>query len=307
MTLDRRGLLGLGAGLAVAPGAARAAVRRAAERVALWPGLPPGDPPRPPLRAFKGPTTPEFAVYRPVRPDGRGVLVLPGGGYGFVSLETEGADVAELLARAGITAFVLNYRLPVDGWRDRADVPLQDAQRALRVIRGGAVRYRVDPARVSVLGFSAGGHLAGCLATMAQVQTYPRVDAADRLSARPAAAALMYAVSNMAAGRSFGGSRANLLGASPTPAAVRRFAVDRHLAGAPPLFLAAAGDDATVPIVNTLDLAAAARRLNVPLEVHLFARGGHGFGAHPPARSPAALWPELFDRWLAEALSRTVG
>ena len=182
-------------------------------------------------------------------------------------------------------------------------MPLQDAQRALRLIREGAARYRVDAARVSVLGFSAGGHLAGCVATMAQIQTYPRVDAADRQSAHPAAAALMYAVSNMEPGRSFGGSRRNLLGANPSPAVARHFAVDARIAAAPPLFLAACEDDATVPIVNTLDLAAAARREKIAREVHLFARGGHGFGAHAPAKSPAALWPELYDRWLAEVLN----
>jgi acetyl esterase/lipase len=306
VTLDRRAVLGLGAAAAIVPATARAARWPAAERLPLWPGLPSGDPPSPPLRSLRGPAVPELGVYRPMRPDGRSVLVIPGGGYGFVSLENEGADVAELLVRVGITAFVLNYRLPIDGWRDRADVPLQDAQRALRLIREFAARYRIDRARTAVLGFSAGGHLAGSLATMAQVESYRPLDAADRQSARPAAAGLIYAVSNMSAGRSFGGSRANLLGRAPAPAVVRRFAVDEHLAGAPPLFLAAAEDDPTVPIINTLDLAAAARRARVPREIHLFARGGHGFGAHPPARSPAALWPELFDRWLAEALSRTV-
>ena len=304
MTLDRRVLLGLGAGLAVAPATARAAARwPATERVALWPRIPPGGLLRP-TTAFQGAATPELGVYRPARPDGRGVLVIPGGGYGFVSLENEGADVAELLNRFGVTAFVLAYRLPVDGWRDRADVPLQDAQRAMRLIREGAARYRISPNRLSVLGFSAGGHLAGALTTLADYRAYPPVDAADRLSARPVAAALMYAVSNLGPGRSRGGSRANLLGPSPAPDLVQRFAVDARLAGAPPLFLAAAEDDETVPIVNTLDLASAARRAKVPREVHLFARGGHGFGAHPPVGSPAALWPELYNRWLLEALAR---
>ena len=301
MRVDRRGLLGLGVAAAAAPAAA---LPRARERVALWPGIPPGGLVPPPAGGFRGAAVPELGVSRPIRGDGRAVLVIPGGGYGALSLDNEGAAVGERLARLGIAAFVLSYRLPLDGWREGASVPLQDAHRAIRLIRDRAAAYRIAAGRVAVLGFSAGGHLAGMLAT-STAPAYPRVDAADRLPVRPNAAGLIYAVSNMEAGRSFGGSRRNLLGPAPAPAEVARFAVDRRLPGAPPLFLMAAEDDATVPVVNTLDLAAAARRARVPLEVHLFARGGHGFGARPPARSPASLWPELFDRWLAEALSRT--
>lgn len=303
MTIDRRTVLGAAAGLAATPAVAQATtVLPLAERLGLWPGEPPGGL-REPRRRFRGAALPELGVHRPTRPDGRSVLVIPGGGYGMLSIDNEGTGVAGVLTRFGITAFVLSYRLPLDGWRDGAEVPLQDAQRAVRLVRAHAVRYRVDPLRVAVLGFSAGGHLAGALATM--LATYPPVDAADRLSTRPAAAGLMYAVSNMTAGRSRGGSRANLLGPAPSPALVRRFAVDEHLMGAPPLFLAAAEDDTTVPIVNTLDLAAAARRAGVSREVHLFAHGGHGFGATPPRGSSAALWPELYNRWLIEAFSRT--
>jgi len=303
--VDRRGLLGLGVGAAVAPAVVRAATP-ATERIALWPGTPPGGPPTPVPRAFRAAAVPELIVHRAARPDGRGVLVIPGGGYGFVATGNEGAEVAAVLTRFGITAFVLSYRLPLDGWRQGAAVPRQDAQRAIRLIRERAAAYRIAPGRVAVLGFSAGGHLAGMLAT-STAPAYARVDAADRHSVRPNAAGLIYAVSNMEAGRSFGGSRRNLLGPAPTPAEVARFAVDRRLAGAPPLFLLAAEDDATVPVVNTLDLAAAARRARVLLETHLFARGGHGFGVRPPPRSPASLWPELFDRWLAEMFSRTAG
>lgn len=304
VTVDRRALLGLGVSAALAPAAANAAPRwPPIERLALWPRVPPGGLLRP-TATFRGAATPELGIYRPAKPDGRAVVVIPGGGYGFVSLENEGVEVAEVLARFGITAFVLAYRLPIDGWRDRADVPLQDAQRAMRLIREGAARYRINPARVSVLGFSAGGHLAGALTTLADYRSYPPVDVADRLPPRPAAAALMYAVSNMAPGRSRGGSRTNLLGPSPDPFQVRRYAVDARLAGAPPLFLAAAEDDETVPIVNTLDLAAAARRARVLREVHLFARGGHGFGVRAAAGSSTAMWPELYNRWLIEVLAR---
>lgn len=301
MTPRRRDLLALPA-LAAVPTMAAAQARPGLpiDRVVpLWPGEPPGGPPS---RAPRGTILPSIGVHRPARADGRGVLVIPGGGYGFVSLENEGTEVAAVLTRHGITAFVLDYRLPGDGWRDRANVPLQDAQRAMRLIRAEARRFGVDPAKLSVLGFSAGGHLAGALTTLHEVRVYPPIDAADRESARPASAALGYAVSNLSPGRSRGGSRANLLGPSPDPRMVERYAVDRHLLGAPPLFLFAAGDDETVPVINTLDLHAAARAARVTVEAHVFNRGGHGFGTRLPRTTTGSLWPELYVRWLADVL-----
>lgn len=298
MTSRRRDLLALPA-LAMVPAAVSGQGRPTApvERLPLWPGDPPGGPP--PAGA-RGTISPSLHVYRPARPDGRAVLVIPGGGYGFVALDNEGSEVAEVLSRFGITAFVLEYRLPGDGWADRANVPLADAQRALRLIRASAPRLRIDALRVSALGFSAGGHLAGALATLADVRAYAPLDSIDRESARLASAALGYAVSNLGLGRSFGGSRANLLGPNPSPALVRRYAVDQNLAGAPPLFLFAAEDDQTVPVINTLDLAAAARFAKVPVEVHLFSHGGHGFGVRLPRTASGSIWPELYDRWLAQ-------
>ena len=246
---------------------------------------------------------PDVGVFRAARPDGRAVLVIPGGGYGFVSLRNEGIDVARTLTLQGITCFVLSYRLPSEGWTDRANVPLQDAQRAMRLIRHGARRYGIDPARLGVLGFSAGGHLAGSLATLSATSMYRPIDAADREPARPAWAGLMYAVSNMDPGRSHGGSRANLLGPTPDPAMQRRYAVDRHVGtAAVPLFLGHAEDDEVVPIENSIDTIAAARVAKVPVEAHLFERGGHGFGVRLAKTMPGSLWPDLFGRW---TLSRT--
>ena len=329
MTIARRDLLALSAGAlgatAVA-GPAQAVAAAAgdyiphwppAESFALWPGLPPGSPATLPRLApeitgragdyhdvwMRGTALPDVGVFRPARPDGRAVLVIPGGGYGFVSLRNEGIDVARALGLQGITCFVLSYRLPGEGWANRADVPLQDAQRAMRLIRHGARRYGIDPARLGVLGFSAGGHLAGSLATLSTTSVYRAVDAADREHARPAWAGLMYAVSNMEAGRSHGGSRANLLGPTPDPAMQRRYAVDRHVgAAAVPLFLGHAEDDGVVPIENSIDTIAAARVAKVPVEAHLFERGGHGFGVRLAKTMPGSLWPDLFGRW---TLSRT--
>jgi acetyl esterase/lipase len=334
MTFDRRTLLSLPLAAGLAPAAlarsgaqvATARVRApdlpiwpAAERFTLWPGIPPGAPsplpvPHPSMPRYpdgyrdfqmRGVVRPEVGVFRALRPDGRAVLVVPGGGYGFTSLRNEGIDVARVLNAFGITAFVLSYRLPGEGWADRADVPLADAQRAMRLIRANARMYEIRAEKLGVLGFSAGGHLAGSLAVLPDFNTYRPVDAADRHSARPAWAGLMYAVSNMDPGRSHGGSRANLLGPDPLPSVQARYAVDRQLrAGGPPLFLVHAEDDTTVPVANSIDTLAAARRAGIPAEAHFLQHGGHGFGTRLSPRAPGSLWPQLFNRWMSELVAR---
>ena len=291
-----------------------------AEAVALWPGLPPGAGPTLPRPApeitgrpgeyrdiwMRGTARPELGIFRAPRPDGRAVLVIPGGGYSFVALRGEGIDVAHALNGRGITCFVLNYRLPAEGWADRANVPLQDAQRAMRLIRAEARRYVIDPAKLGVLGFSAGGHLAASLTALHATEVYRPIDAADRQSARPAFGGLMYAVSNVDPGRSHGGSRANLLGPSPDRAMERRYAIDRRLtATTPPLFIVHAEDDDTVPVLNSLDMLAAARAAGAPNEAHILQRGGHGFGTRLPRTLSGSLWPDLFDRWMGGIVTRS--
>ncbi len=333
MTFDRRSLLSLPlvAGLAPAAFARTGAQANAAiasrggvttwppaERFALWPGIPAGAPnplptPHPSMPRYpdgyrdfqmRGVVRPEVGVFRPARPDGRSVLIVPGGGYYITSLRNEGMDIAHALNAFGITAFVLSYRLPGEGWADRADVPLADAQRAMRLIRANARSYGIRAEKLGVLGFSAGGHLAGSLAELHDFPAYRPVDAADRHSARPAWAGLMYAVSNMDPGRSHGGSRTNLLGPDPLPAVQARYAIDRQLKpGAPPLFLVHAEDDGTVPVANSVDTLAAARHAGIPAEAHFLQHGGHGFGLRLSPRSPGSLWPQLFDRWMGESVS----
>ncbi|RHW16556.1 alpha/beta hydrolase [Sphingomonas gilva] len=318
--LGRRDLLALPLGALAAPTLAQAAADELpswppAEHIALWPGRPPGAPEELPALnaqvtgkpgeyrdlAMRGVARPDIGVFRPAKPDGRGVLVIPGGGYEFISLRNEGMDVARVLNAAGITAFVLRYRLPNEGWRDRANTPLADAQRAMRVVRHGARRFGIDPDRLGVIGFSAGGHLAGSLATQHAAKVYKPIDADDRQSARPAFAGLIYAVSNVDPGRSHAGSRAMLLGPSPDPEMQARYAVERNIgAGTPPLFLLHTTDDTVVPVQNSIDSFAAARAAKVPVSAHFMPHGGHGFGVRLPASEPASLWPELFIRWTAK-------
>ena len=210
--IDRRALL-LGAGAtAMVAGAASAAREplhtpsgggelppawEAAERIPLWDGAPPGGPfvarkdlDRRGPTFVTGVTMPDLHVFQPAKANGRALLVMPGGAYSFVSIRNEGVGVANVFARLGYTVFVLTYRLPGEGWTPRADVPLQDAQRAMRLIRARAARYGVDPAKVAVLGFSAGGHLAASLLTGYDERVYAPRDAADRGSARPDAGGL---------------------------------------------------------------------------------------------------------------------
>lgn len=326
MTIDRRTLLGTALALPVAAATPGAQAQPGggmtpwppAEHFRLWPGKAPGAPtrlptPKPEMNGnpanlelwMRGTADPIVAVYRPARPDGRAVLSIPGGGYGFVSLENEGIDVASVLNPLGITVFVLSYRLPGDGWANRADVPLQDAQRAMRLIRANAARYAVDPAKLGVLGFSAGGHLAASLTVGHDDRVYAPIDAADRQSARPAWSGLVYPVTSLSSPNTHSGSASNLLGPDPTPETRRRYDTPpRITAATPPLFLVHAIDDGLVPLEQSLDVLAAARAANVPVEVHFYEKGGHGFGARNlPQSATGRGWPELYDKWIRTHLA----
>jgi len=318
--LDRRALIGLAATAAAAASAKAAAQGESApailpdptEIVPLWPDRPPGaraQLPREQItdrvktsgfqdRFVTGVGAPLMTVFRPARPNGAAVLIAPGGSYIRVVIDKEGFEVAHRLAAAGITAFVLRYRLPAEGWDQAADVPLQDAQRAIRLIRARAAAFGVDPRRVCAMGFSAGGHVMASLATRHDARVYSSVDDADRQSARPDLSALMYPVIDMAQPHAHPGSRAALLGASPTPQLQALYSPQRHVTPAtPPTFQVHAWDDTSVPIANSLDYLAALRSARVGAETHFFEEGGHGFGIWLARGKPAAAWPDLFLSW----------
>lgn len=322
MNIERRTFLGSGIALLAGSAAAQNGPTPAAgdpaapffppkERFPLWPGKPPGAPTKPivpnwtmnnppPNRELwiRGVPFPEVHVYRPARPDGSALLALPGGGYEFLSIQNEGMDVAERFNADRTTVFILTYRLPAEGWLNRSVAPLQDAQRAMRLIRSRAAEYRIDPARLGIIGFSAGGHLAADLAVCFDQPVYKRVDAADQLSARPAFAGLVYPVTTLGA-ETHGGSRDNLLGLNaPADLIAARSPVLHVSAATPPSFIVAAFDDGTVPIDNSIDWIAACRRAKVSVEAHLLAEGGHGFGLHLPRDNPGSLWPHLFALWM---------
>jgi acetyl esterase/lipase len=249
-------------------------------------------------RAAHDVATPILSVFRPARPDGSAILIIPGGGYKWVVIDKEGLEGARHFSRGGAVVYVLRYRLPHQGWAAGADAPLQDAQRAMRVIRARAASDGADPARVMVMGFSAGGHLAGMLATRFDAGVYAAVDAADTLPARPDAAALIYPVVTMARPFAHDGSRLCLIGADPAPEQVAAYSVEKIVhTGMPPVFLMHAEDDEAVPVENALMLHAALRESGCAVAMHLFETGGHGFGLRGIAGTPRQAWPELIAGW----------
>jgi acetyl esterase/lipase len=227
------------------------------------------------------------------------VLVIPGGGYKHVVIDKEGFETAEWLARQGFAAFVLRYRLPGDGWAAGPDAPLQDAQRAMRVVRTRCAALGIDPHRTVVLGFSAGGHLAARLATRFNESTYAPRDATDQLSARPDAAALLYPVITFTGDGVHVGSRDFMLGANPSPERLRAWSAQNGATpDTPPTLIVHAADDASVPLRNAMLMFDALRAVNVPVDLHVFARGGHGFGLRAIEGHPVAAWPTLVTDWV---------
>ncbi len=243
---------------------------------------------------------PWLEVYAPPKGgNGRALLVIPGGGYQRVVIDKEGSElVPHWVEQGGWTLFVLRYRLPETG-RD-PEAALADAQRAMRVIRAEAARWHVEPAKVAVMGFSAGGHVAARLCNGFARSVYPHRDAIDALDARPYAAVLGYPVIDMGA-HAHPGSRLRLLGPSPSTAAVYAASQQQQVtAQTPPTLLLHAVDDAVVTVDNSLLYFQSLRAAKVTAELHVFAEGGHGFGMRAPAASTTAHWTPLAQAWLEQ-------
>lgn len=285
------------------------------DTVRLWPDGPPGSQSSPTSLAITergaagelrdryatGITDPTLSVFAPREPNGQALLIVPGGGYVRVVMDKEGFETAEWFQQRGITAFVLLHRLPGESWIDRANVPLQDAQRALRWIRASSSNYGVDKDRIGVLGFSAGGHVAASLATGFDRRVYAPVDAVDEVPARPDFAVLMYPVISMHADIAHAGSRERLLGPKPGAGLVRRYSVEHQVTpSTPPVFLLHAADDDAVAVDNALRMFDSLRRHSVQVDLHVYAEGGHGFGMRYAQGLPIAKWPSLLAAWLVD-------
>lgn len=272
---------------------ARAAAPEAApvRSLELWPSVPGStEVLAPPARSPAEP--PRIDIYRPAHPNGAAVLVIAGGGYAHIAIDKEAVPAARWLAAGGITAAVLHYRLPGGGVPVAA--PFQDAQRAMRRLRADATVLGIDPARIGVLGFSAGGHLAGITATRFGDAFYAAADDIDRLSSRPDFAALIYPVISMQPPLDTTQASRRL---SAEADAATAYSVQLHVSGnTPPVFLAHAVDDPIASVNHSRLMADALLREHVPFELHLFERGGHGWGLGA-AGTPASAWPQLFAAW----------
>jgi acetyl esterase/lipase len=210
------------------------------------------------------------------------VVVFPGGGYSIVAIDLEGTEACEWLTSRGITCVLLKYRVPcarVGPYRDCVSA-LQDAQRAVGLVRARAPEWRIDPKKIGVLGFSAGGHMVAAISTHFERRRYPAVDAADNVSCRPDFAIALY----------------------PGHLAVpeKNFVLNpdiRVTSRTPPTFLLQATDDPVDPVENSLVYYAALQKAGVSAEMHLYAKGGHAFGLRPTP-SPITEWPKLVENWL---------
>ena len=290
--LDRRSLLGIAAAISVA---SQAQAQPTPQVIDLWPAAPPdgAGPHGPEQVGTNGSITnvsrPRLLAYGPAKPNGTAIVVISGGGYAHIEAGKESTPACRWLQSIGATAFELIYRLPGEGWSRNA--PFQDGQRAMRIVRAHAGSYEINPARIGVIGFSAGGHLAGMISVLPDKPFYQPVDGADTTSARPDFAGLIYPVLTMMPPYDHTHSRRSVLGLHPTEAESVAYSVERHVdARTPPTFLAQAADDPISPVENSVMMFQALRGARVPAELHIFQSGRHGWGMGPPS-SETRIWP----------------
>ncbi len=260
------------------------------QTIELWPGKPPGDPENVEAKETpgeKGPkrvdgvAKPTIAVYRPAKEKATGaaIVVCPGGGYRMLAFEHEGTDVAAWLTSIGVTAVLLKYRVPQRPGDTENRLPLQDAQRALSITRSKAAEWGVDPARIGILGFSAGGHLVANASTNFDPRAYEAVDDSDRAGCRPDFAVLVYP----------GGILDR-----QDPRKLRDYLRVRK--EMPPCLFVVSNDDKG-SCAGTLLMAQAVRDAGVPMELHVYASGGHGYGMRKGDK-PQNAWPRRCEEWM---------
>jgi acetyl esterase/lipase len=239
---------------------------------------------------------PTLTIFKPVKPNGKSVIICPGGGYTILAFDKEGTRVAEEMNCWGITAFVLKYRLPDDTTMiDKSLAPLQDAQQAIRLVRTNAKEWGVNKNQVGIIGFSAGGHLAATAAVHFNFMADATNE--DTTSVRPDFAILIYPVISFDSAITHKGSRNNLVGEKATTEKTNFFSNELQVTkNTPPCFLVHAGDDGAVPVQNSLRFYGACIKNNVPAEMHLYPKGGHGFGMYNKTTDDS--WPERLKNWI---------
>lgn len=233
-------------------------------------------------------TCPTLTVYRPAKPNGMAVIMCPGGGYALLAMGHEGHDMAAWFMTQGITYAVLKYRMP----NGHNEVPLSDAEQAIRLMRKYAKEWNVNPRRIGIMGASAGGHLAASLATLCGSD-----------ATRPDFQILFYPVISMQKGVTHGGSRKNLIGETPSAELEQKYSLERQVSSrTPQAFLMLSADDTTVPPVNSINYFLALRGQNVPATLHVYPTGGHGWGFRD-SFTYKRQWTGELEKWLREGLT----
>ncbi len=241
----------------------------------LWPDGAPG------AKGTEDGDKPSITIYLPPadKANGAAVVIFPGGGYGHLAMDHEGHQIAEWLNSFGVAGFIVKYRHSRSGAGYGHPAPLQDAQRAIRTVRSGAKKWNLDPDRIGIIGFSAGGHLASSAGTHFKTRYSEIKDDIDRVSCRPDFMILMYPVVSFTEWFTHKGSRKNLLGDNPDAELVENLSNEKQVTSeTPPTFLVHADDDKAVPPQNSIAFYLALKEAGVPAEMHIYEKGGHGFG-----------------------------
>lgn len=243
-------------------------------------------------------TDPEILVYLPEKSkaNGTAVVVCPGGGYGVLAIDHEGWEIAKWFNDMGVVAIALKYRLPSDLIMENKNIgPLQDVQEAIRMVRRHAEKWNIKPDQIGIMGFSAGGHLAGTASTMYNEKVYEQKDV---VSARPDFSILVYGVLSMQTDFTHKGSQRNLLGENPSQSLIDKFSNELHIdSKTPPAFLVHATNDGAVPVENSIRYYQALKKNGVSCEMHIYETGGHGFGLARNGGTESN-WPEACKQWL---------
>lgn len=248
-----------------------------------------------------GVQVPDIDVYLPTKKiaTGQAVLICPGGGYAGLAYDWEGTDIAKWLNSKGVAGIVLKYRLPISkSVVTGKDAPLMDAQRAMRIIRNHAAEWNIDPTKLGVMGFSAGGHLASTLTMHHDNVLVKDYDSLDTLSAKPSFQILVYPVITFSPADRHNGSKENLIGKDATDELIHYYSSENHVTEeTPPSFLIHSTDDKAVPVENSLLMYAALKEKNIPVEMHIYPYGGHGF-ALALGQGYLESWTDRLSDWL---------
>jgi acetyl esterase/lipase len=250
------------------------------------------------LLGYRSISQPTLAVYLPDEKiaTGAAVVICPGGGYGMESYRLEGTNIAEAFVKKGIAAFILKYRLPSDSiMPDKSVGPLQDAQQAIKTVRQRAEEWKLNPSKLGIMGFSAGGHLASTVGTHFN-KSYIQND--ENISLRPDFMILIYPVISMKEGLTHSGSKTNLLGKSPSEEQIALFSNELQVnANTPPTWITHTGDDTVVPVENSIRFYQELIRNKVPAEMHLYPAGNHGF----VLKLPTDEWMQPLFGWMQKS------